>query len=180
MMHYCNIKIVSFLLIMVNNLLVLRENHSKRLTGKVIFNKKSKVFHVLVILFKLKKVKQDLWYLRAQILITFILYQQVRKRTNNSLENTNKIGNLNKKQNQVPNRLNMTVREKNRNLKYSLLHHVLKKMTLKNNQRFQRKTIAKNNQWSHQRMKKKYYQWFLLKISKVKVHLKKRKLDKVR
>ena len=87
---------------------------------------------------------------------------------------------MNKKQNQVRNRLNMTVREKNRNLKYSLLHHVLKKMTLKNNQRFQQKTIAKNNQWSHQRMKKKYYQWSLLKISKVKVHLKKRKLDKVR
>ena len=108
---------------MVNNTIVLQGNHSKQLTGKVIFNKKSKVFLVLVILFKPKKLKQGLWYLRVQILIIIIPYQQVKKKTSYSLENIKKNGNLNKKQNQVKQaqgKLNMEVREENRKLKYNL------------------------------------------------------------
>ena len=45
---------------MVNNILVLEGNHSKQPTGKAIFSKKSKVFRVLVIQYKLKKHKQGL------------------------------------------------------------------------------------------------------------------------
>jgi len=45
---------------MVNNILVLEGNHSKQPTGKAIFSKKLKIFHGLVIQFKLKKHKQGL------------------------------------------------------------------------------------------------------------------------
>ncbi len=77
---------------MVISILVLEENHSKRLTGKAIFNKKSKVFHELVIQFKLKTDKQGLWYLKAKILIIIILYQQAKKKISYSLENIKKNG----------------------------------------------------------------------------------------